>query len=218
MSFIIGSRASFTSSTDDVRVAPDPAMDELYLSPDQENGSLYLRKTGLDAFDISKTGKKQYKIVGEILLNREGKETYRCEYSNSKLDKFCNWIRHKLFNELTDRDILKYDNAVSIVDQIRKDVIAIKPDYTDEQINEITSKIVSKATNNKIMVRTGWFDANILTGTRGWIEEIPFKKDEQLPIHYGTKNPHAFNSTDLARANEMLHFLSMFGEDAINDL
>lgn len=207
MSFIVGSRASLTSSTDDVRIAPDPVTD-----------GLYLRKTGLDAFDISKTGKKQYKIVGEILLNREGKETYRCEHSNSKLDKLCNWIRHKLFNELTDRDILKYDNGVSMVNQIRQDVIAIKPDYTDEQINEITSQIVSKATNNKIMVRTGWFDANILTGTRGWLEEIPFKKDEQLPIHYGTKNPHAFNSTDLARANEMLHFLSMFGEESIKDL
>lgn len=206
---ILGSRASLTSSNEAVNIV----FDEL------SNG-LYLRNTSLDALDISRSGGERYKIVGEIVINSAGKETYRCEHSNSKLDKFCNWIRHKLFNELTDRDILKYDNAMSIVEQVRKDVIAIKPDYTDEQVNEMTNKIVSKATNNKIMVRTGHCDAMSLTRARelNMVQPIPFKRDEPLPVYFGTKNPHAFNSTDIARANEMLHFLSVFGEDSINDL
>lgn len=204
---LLGSRASLTASNEAVNIVFD-----------EVSSGFYLRNTSLDALDISKSGGERYKIVGEIVLNSAGKETYRCEHSNSKLDRFCNWIRHKLFNELTDRDILKYDNGMSIVEQIRKDIIAIKPDYTDEQVNEMTNKIVSKATNNKIMVRTDHCNAMLLTGTRGWVEPIPFKRDEPLPIHYGTKNPHAFNSTDIARANEMLHFLSIFGEDSINDL
>ena len=164
----------------------------------------YLQKSVLDNLDVTMTGKRDYKLIGEITtIQSSGQDYVRCEYNYPKLEKFCNWIKHKLFNEWTDRDVLKYNNAKCIVNHIRTDLKLKNPDISDIELNNLTDDIISRSTKGKVRAITEGVD---------W---QPFKSDEEMPVRFKTKHPHAINSGDIQKANEMLHHAAVFGTNAI---
>lgn len=166
----------------------------------------FLRKTCLDDMDNEKTGRRSYKVIGDVVPFKENQSLLRCEYTYPKLEKFCNWIRHQFFNEFTDRDLLKHESTVDITNHIREDLNIMYPNLSAKELNQVTDIVVDKATHGKIRVGHDPINGEVTP------------KDEKVPVCYNNARPHAFSSKEITRANELLHHANVFGIKSIRDI
>ena len=168
----------------------------------------FVNVTSLDKFDKElHSDQRSFKLVGTVQRSNNPHQTeMKCEYAEdrTKWGKFKDWLTHTFVSNVTQRDVLKYENTHSIVNSIRNDLRHHFPELDTYSLNAITDYVVDNATNGKIraitMDRSG--------------RNIPENTD--MDIGYSTTRAHAMNDEEITRANEILHRMILVGVEPLS--
>ena len=168
--------------------------------PAKDNHESSLKTTYLDTFDEKYNTIGHFKVVEYV--KGPNREAYAiCEQANerTKAGQFKDWLTHKVTGEYTDRDKSKFDTSRIIVNAIREELKEQYPTAKAMDINRATNHVVMKSTGDRVFV---------LQDDPITLDPVPL--DRPVQSSYTSKYPHAFNSSELMVANNMLHNSELF--------